>query len=112
MPTNPPVRNAMRAPSARPPSCDAAAATRTFARVASHMPRYPIAAENPAPIRKKTDRPTLTPLSPGSRNSSAQTTTAKSARVRNCRLRYADAPSWTARAISRIDSVPSPAAST
>ena len=31
---------------------DAAAATRTFARVASHMPRYPIVAENTAPTRK------------------------------------------------------------
>lgn len=87
MPTTPPVRNAMRAPSARPPGSDAAAATRTLARVASHMPRKPIAAENAAPTRKKIERPSLTPPSPGSRNSNAQTTTANSASVRNCRLR-------------------------
>ncbi len=39
MPTAPPVRNAMRVAFSRPPGSRAAAATRMFARVASHMPR-------------------------------------------------------------------------
>ena len=39
MPTAPPVRNAICMAFSRPPSLAAAAATRTFARVASHMPR-------------------------------------------------------------------------
>ena len=38
MPTDPPVRNAIRIASSRPVAC-AAAATRTFARTASHIPR-------------------------------------------------------------------------
>ena len=53
---------------------EAAAATRTFARVANHMPRNPIDAEKPAPNRKKMLRPSLTPPSPGSSSSSATTT--------------------------------------
>src|SRR5665647_775206 len=69
-------------------------------------------AEKPAPSRKKTDRPTRIPVSPGSRKSSPNTTAAKSTRVRNIRLRYAAAPSWTAWAISCIRGVPSCAAST
>src|SRR5665647_1403854 len=112
MPTTPPVRKAIRAPAARPLRSPAAAATRTLARTASHMPRYPMAAEKPAPSRKKTDRPTRIPVSPGSRNSSPNTTAAKSTRVRNIRLRYAAAPSWTAWAISCMRGVPSCAAST
>ena len=87
MPTTPPVRNAIRAPAARPSASRAAAATRTLARTASHMPRYPIDAENPAPTRKKIDRPILIPASPGSRKSSPNTTTANSTSVRNIRLR-------------------------
>ena len=51
-------------------------------------------------------------VSAGSRNSTKKTITAKTARVLNCRLRYADAPSWTAPAISFIFSVPSSAART
>ncbi len=52
------------------------------------------------------------PVSPGSRNSRPNTTAANSTRVRNIRLRYAAAPSWTACAISCMRSVPSCAAST
>ena len=44
-------------------------------------------AEKPAPKRKAMARPILTSTSPGSRKSSAKTTTAKIARVRNWRLR-------------------------
>ena len=51
-------------------------------------------------------------VSAGSRNSTKNTTTAKTERVLNCRLRYAEAPSWTAAAISFILSVPSSAART
>jgi len=50
--------------------------------------------------------------SPGSTKSRPKTTTTNSARVRNCRLRYADAPSWTASAICFMLSVPSGAART
>src|SRR5665647_629311 len=67
-------------------------------------------AEKPAPSRKKTDRPIRIPVSPGSRKSSPNTTAAKSTRVRNIRLRYAAAPSWTAWAIICIRGVPSCAA--
>ncbi len=48
MPTVPPVRNAMRMAVSRP-SFWAAAATRTLARVASHIPSEPMNAEKPAP---------------------------------------------------------------
>jgi hypothetical protein len=41
-----------------------------------------------------------------------KTTTANTPSVRNCRARYALAPSWTASAIFFMLSVPSPAAST
>src|SRR5665648_395419 len=71
-----------------------------------------MAAEKPAASRKKIDRPIRIPVSPGSRKSSPNTTAAKSTRVRNIRLRYAAAPSWTAWAISCIRGVPSCAAST
>jgi hypothetical protein len=69
-------------------------------------------AENTAPMTKKIDRPTRSPMSPGSANSSTNTTTTKMPSVRNWRLRYAAAPSWTARPMSCILEVPSPAAST
>jgi hypothetical protein len=52
------------------------------------MPMKPTRAEKPAPTRKKIERPTRTlPLSAGSRNSSRKTSSAKTARVRNCRRR-------------------------
>ena len=81
-PTVPPVRNAIRIASSRP-VVFAAAATRTLARVDSHMPTYPIVAENRAPIRKNTDRQIRSLASPGSTNSSAKTRTTKTLRVRN-----------------------------
>ena len=74
--------------------------------------------ENTAPTTKKIERPIFGPDQnssiPGTgRKRSAMTAiTAKTARVRNWRLRYAAAPSWTAPAISCIFSVPSLAAST
>ena len=55
------------------------------------------------------DRPIRTQVPPsftGSSKSSTTTITTKTASVLNCRLRYALAPSWTARAISCIRGVP------
>ncbi len=87
MPTTPPARKAMR--SARcVPEVLAACATRRLVRVASVMPTKPTRAENPAPTRKKTDRPMRTPaVSAGSRNSSTKTSAAKTASVENWRRR-------------------------
>ena len=60
-PTTPPVRNAICIAFVRPPPpLRAAAATRTLARVASHMPAPPMKALNSAPTMKKSDRPILT----------------------------------------------------
>jgi hypothetical protein len=65
-------------------------------------------AENKAPTTKKADRPIFSDVvSAGSRNNKPKTRTAKMARVRNWRFKYADAPSWIATAISFIESVPS-----
>src|SRR5450830_610331 len=69
-------------------------------------------AEKPAPRRKNSERPTRIPVSPGSRKSRPKTTAANTARVRNCRDRYAAAPSCTAFAMSCMPGVPSPAART
>ena len=112
-PTTPPVRNAMRVAFSRPPGSREAEATRMLAAVASRMPRLPIVAENSAPTRKKIDRPMLSPmLAAGSAKSSTKTIATKTARVLNWRLRYAVAPSWTARPMSCIFGVPASAAST
>ena len=51
-------------------------------------------------------------VSAGSAKSSTKTIATKTPRVRNCRPRYAAAPSWTASEISCIFGVPLPAAST
>ena len=112
MPTTPPARKARRSAFLVPDSL-AAFATRRFVRVARVMPMKPTRAENSAPTRKNTGRPTRTAVvSDGSRNSSRNTSTAKAAKVRNCRERYAAAPSWTALEISIIFGVPWPAART
>ena len=91
MPTMPPVRKARRKPWRSPvPVSRAAAATRTFAWVASVMPMKPTAAENEAPIRKNTARPIRTAAPPsftGRISITMKTSTAKTASVRNCRLR-------------------------
>ncbi len=50
--------------------------------------------------------------SAGSRSRPKNATAAKMPRVRNCRVRYAEAPSCTALAMVFMLSVPSPAAST
>src|SRR3954447_26231258 len=71
-----------------------------------------MSADATAPTTKKMLRPTRTPVSPGSRKSRRKTSRTNHLRVLNCRLRYAEAPSWTARAMVRMFSVPSPAAST
>src|SRR5699024_10306053 len=55
IPTQAPVRTAMIMAGSRP-APRAAAATRRLARTASHLPRYPLRAPNPAPTRNATDR--------------------------------------------------------
>src|SRR3954469_21065189 len=103
MPTTPPVRNAIRVAFSRPPSSRDADATRMFAAVASRIPRLPIVAENRAPMMKKIDRPIRSPMSSaGSAKSRTKTMMTNTPSVRNWRLRYAVAPSWTARPMSRI----------
>ncbi len=69
-------------------------------------------AEKTAPTMKKIERPMRMSMSPGNAKSSAKTRTTKMLRVRNCRFRYADAPSWTARPMVCMRVVPSGAAST
>ena len=54
----------------------AAAATRRLARTASDMPRYPTAAEKPAPTRKNTERKIRTVMSSAGSASSAKNATA------------------------------------
>ncbi len=118
MPTWAPVRKAIFIAVSRP-SLRAAEATRTLARVASHIPRNPISAENTAPARKATERAirrvrlAYSSLAcTGSKRRRKNAATAKTLSVRNCRPRYAPAPSCTARAITCILVVPSLAAST
>ena len=112
MPATPPVRNAIFIARCSP-SVFAAAATRTFPRTASHMPIYPVTPENTAPMTKKMLRPMRSVVvSAGSTKRTKKTMTAKMLRVLNWRLRYADAPSCTAAAISCILGVPSLAEST
>jgi hypothetical protein len=102
------------------PDSRAALAVRTFARTASHIPTYPVRAEKPAPRRNAIDRPTRMKVSPctassatgNAKNSATASTTMKTPTVRNWRFRYARAPTWIARAISLIFSVPSGAART
>ena len=66
----------------------AAAATRTLARTASDIPRYPMAAENAAPTTKATLRAARrSHPSAGRASRSSRTATANQPRVRNCRRR-------------------------
>ena len=58
MPATPPARNAIFTAS-RNPDSRAALAVRTLARTASHMPTYPVTAENPAPRMNAIERPNL-----------------------------------------------------
>ena len=119
IPATPPARNAMRS-AARRPLSRAAFAVRTFARTASHMPAYPVIAENAAPRMNAIERPSLIDVAEcwafsgaGRRKNSATVRMPrKIPTVRNCRDRYALAPSWIAVAISRIFEVPSGADST
>ncbi len=93
---------------------------RTFARTASHIPTYPVTALKTAPMMNATERPNLiensecTAFSGAGRMKNRMTVSSprNTASVRNWRERYAFAPSWIARAISFIFSVPSGAAST
>ena len=77
-----------------------------------------MSAENPAPARNANDRATRSQMSEprsewaGSRSSATNAPAAKTPSVRNWRARNADAPSWMARAMTRIAGVPSSARST
>ncbi len=115
-PIVPPARNATCMAASIEPFW-AAAAVRTFALVASHIPRYPMNPEKLAPKRKASVRqsPDWTRLrpSPVEFSTSAEVTNTTTARgttiiriVRNWRLMYAMAPSWIASAISFIFSLP------
>ena len=102
----------------------AAAAVRTLPRVASVMPMYPVRPEAMQPRMNATvravpdaandsaDDSSGRRISVDVKNTIAATGTTMTAMVRNCRFRYAAAPSWIAFAISRIFGVPSSAAST
>jgi hypothetical protein len=81
----------------------AASAVRTLARTATFMPMKPAAADRTAPMRNP--MATFQPPRSGISRSTASTT-ATIAIVRYWRLRYAAAPSWIARAISRMASLP------
>ena len=124
MPVTAPVRKATRSAPAMPPPLDAAAAVRTLPRTAMLMPMKPVRPEKAAPKRKQIDPVEavlgegqgdvpvgLHHLGGGEEDEDGQGTTMM-AMVRNWRLRNASAPSWTARAISRILGVPVSAAST
>src|SRR6476619_3540068 len=119
IPATPPARNAIRTARRRPDS-RAAFAVRTLARTASHIPTYPVTIDASAPSRNAIDRPNRMLialcsafLGTGSTKKSTTASTArKTASVRYWRFRYAFAPSWIARAISFLFSVPSGAAST
>jgi hypothetical protein len=73
------------------------------------MPMKPAAADSTAPIRKPSE--TFQPPRSGISRRAARMT-ATTAMVRYCRLRYAAAPSWMARAIACICSLPAGFAST
>ena len=84
MPATPPVLKAILV-ACRSPLSRAAAATRTLPRTASDMPVNPVSAENPAPTRKKMDRPHRTDEpSAGSTSSTKKMMTTKMPRVLNC----------------------------
>ena len=74
---------------------------------------YPVMPEKTAPTKKNNERPMRSAwVSAGRRNSKKKTRTAKIAKVRNWRFKYAEAPSWIANAIFFMLSVPSSAANT
>ena len=85
----------------------AAFAVRTFARVATLMPKKPAAIENSAPSRKQTAVPMSMKIA-----INAKRTTMKIARIRYSDIRKALAPSAMAEAISRILSLPAGALET
>src|SRR5581483_8478616 len=106
-PVTAPPRNAVRNAGSSPPR--AASAVRTFERTEMFIPMYPAAAERTAPSTKRDDvfQPRFGSVSLRMRRASAiATTTPINAIIAYCRLRYADAPSWIACAISRIFSLP------
>ena len=117
MPATPPARNAIFS-ARRSPDSRAAFAVRTFARTASHIPAYPVSALNTAPRMNASERPTLIDNSEcvgvlGRRQQEEQHHGEQS--PGRCRPSGTDAtdrrfaPSWIARAISFIFSVPSEA---
>ena len=67
---------------------------------------------NPDWAKLSASLPSLFSIAVDVRNTIAATGTTITPIVRNCRFKYAQAPSWIAAAISRILGVPSSAAST
>ncbi len=117
MPVTAPVRKAtFKAGGSLPPR--AAAAVRTLPRTATLMPMNPVRPEKAAPKRKQMTRymPAwlkLRATDPSGRVTLVAVKKMRTARgtmmsriVRNWRFKNASAPSWMARAISRILSVP------
>ena len=76
---------------------------RMFARTATFIPMKPAAAEKTAPIRKPIAVPQPRSFQ---KPITRKRTTATTAMVVYWRRRYAEAPSWTAREISCMRSVP------
>ena len=79
----------------------AAAAVRTLARTAIHIPTKPVTAEQTAPAANE-----IAVAGPTARPSTIATTTAKTASTRYSRVRKAVAPSLIASAMARIFSFP------
>jgi hypothetical protein len=104
MPVTAPPRKATVSALETPPR--AASATRVLARTDTFMPTNPAPADRPAPMRK----PMATRMF-WSGISRMNTTTPTAAMIVYWRVRYADAPSWTAAEIACIRSLPGDSAS-
>ena len=105
MPVIAPALKAMSRPPAR--LLEAACAVRTLARTDTFMPMKPATPESTAPIRKP-----IAAAQPMSNQAMTKTMAPTIAMVRYWRLRYADAPSRIAAAISCIFADPVSAAMT
>jgi hypothetical protein len=85
----------------------ARSATRALERTETFIPMKPAEPENVPPIRKPIA--TWMPLEPWASSATASTTASTAATapmIVYCRFRYALAPSWTAREIDCISSLP------
>ena len=104
MPVTAPPRKATFRAGGTPPR--AASATRALARTETFMPTNPAVADRAAPMRK----PIATRMF-WSGISRMNTTTPTAAMIVYWRVRYAEAPSWTAAEIARMRSLPGDSAS-